>query len=286
VRRLWRRFRSRRDATRRAQAAPSPTTVHADAGAAQPGSSRRLRVVTYNVHKCSGMDRRCSPGRIADVLREIDADVIALQEVMMRGGSAPEHDQARFIADALGFHLQRGANRVHRGADYGNVVLSRFPLRGGRNHDISVAGHERRGCMRADVELAPGRVLHVFNLHLGVSATERRKQGRALVEDGIIETDDLAGPRVVVGDFNDWRAELTPRLLAARLNSIDIRNNLRRSRTYPGLLPLTHLDHIYFDDGLELENVVLHRTRRTLVASDHLPLAADFRVGGAAGDAP
>jgi endonuclease/exonuclease/phosphatase family metal-dependent hydrolase len=241
------------------------------------GPVERLRVVTYNAHMCVGLDRRCSPRRIAAVLREIDGDVIALQEVVVRQGGAAEHDQARFLADELGFHVVVGANRAHRGGQYGNVVLSRHPLTSRENHDLSVPGRERRGCMRVDVELGGGRVLHVFNLHLGTAAWERRRQGLKLVEGGILESDSILGPRLVLGDFNDWRAELTPRLLAARLNSLDISNHLRRTRTYPGLLPVTHLDHMFFDEALELENVVLHRTRRTLVASDHLPLAADFR---------
>jgi endonuclease/exonuclease/phosphatase family metal-dependent hydrolase len=236
-----------------------------------------LRVVTYNVHKCVGLDRRSSPRRIAAVLREIDGDVVALQEMAFGEGSKAEHDQARFLGDALGFHVEVGANRLHRGAHYGNVVLSRYPLKGGRNHDLSVPGRERRGCMRVDVELGSERVLHVFNLHLGTAAWERRRQGQKLIDEGILENDALVGPRMVLGDFNDWRRELTPRLLGARLNSLDIRNHLRRTRTYPGLLPVTHLDHMFFDDLLELQNVVLHRTRRTLMASDHLPLAADFR---------
>lgn len=245
-----------------------------------------LRIVTYNVHKCRGLDGRISPRRILEVLQEIDADLIALQEVVIREGSAAEHDQARFLANELGLHLQIGANRTHRGGAYGNAVLSRFPLGSERNYDLSVKGRERRGCMRTDVRLGPNRVLHVFNLHLGTAAWERRRQGLKLIDDQIIENEGLAGPRVVLGDFNDWRRELTPRLLAARLNSIDIQSHLRRTRTYPGLLPLTHLDHIYFDAHLELQNVVLHRTRKTVMASDHLPLAADFRLRATAAPTP
>jgi endonuclease/exonuclease/phosphatase family metal-dependent hydrolase len=238
----------------------------------------RLRIVTYNVHKCRGMDARARPQRIADVLREIGADVIALQEVVSVERSLAHHDQARFLAEALGLHLSLGANRIHRGGVYGNAVLSRFPIRAGRNYDLSVEGREKRGCLRVDLRLDEARTLHVFNLHLGTAMWERRRQGRELIESGIVDNPELHGPRIVLGDFNDWRAELAPRLLAARLNSVDIRTHLRRTRTYPGLVPIAHVDHIYFDDRLELENLVLHRTRRALVASDHLPLAADFRL--------
>jgi endonuclease/exonuclease/phosphatase family metal-dependent hydrolase len=238
----------------------------------------RLRIVTYNVHKCRGMDARSSPQRIAGVLREIEADVIALQEVLCVEGSLAHHDQARFLADTLGLHVRLGVNRTHRGGVYGNAVLTRLPPCGERNYDLSVDGREKRGCMRVDLRLDDTRTLHVFNLHLGTAMWERRQQGQKLIEGGIIDNPELHGPRVVLGDFNDWKRELTPRLLAARLNSVDIRTHLRRTRTYPGLVPVAHVDHIYFDDGLQLENLILHRTRRTLVASDHLPLSADFRL--------
>jgi endonuclease/exonuclease/phosphatase family metal-dependent hydrolase len=245
-----------------------------EAAAAEPV---RFRIVTYNIHKCRGLDARSSPARIAAVLRDVEADVIALQEVLCYEGRRAEHDQARFLADALGMHLRLGAIRTHRGGVYGNAVLSRLAPAGERHYDLSVPGREKRGCMRVDFRLDDARVLHVFNLHLGTSMAERRVQGRKLVE-GVVDDPAANGPRIVLGDFNDWRAELAPRLLAARLNGVDIRAHLRRRRTYPGLVPIMHIDHIYFDDRLELESVVLHRTRRTLVASDHLPLAADFLV--------
>jgi len=237
-----------------------------------------MRVVTYNIHRAKGMDRRVRPARIVDVLREIGADVIALQEVLSFEGGRRELDQARYFAEELGLHLGLGINRTLRGGTYGNVVLSRYPLASTCNYDLSVKRREKRGCLRTDVQISEQRIIHVFNLHLGTSFLERRRQARKLVEARIIDGHDLVGPRVVLGDFNEWTAGLTSRVLSARLNSVDIRTHLRRSRTYPGLFPIMHLDHIYFDDAIELERLALHRTRTTLVASDHLPLVADFRV--------
>ena len=89
---------------------------------------------------------------------------------------------------------------------------------------------------------------------------------------------ELNGPRLVLGDFNEWAPGLTTRLLRSHLTSVDIHKHLRRRRTYPGVLPLLHLDHIYHDDALELTGLTLHRTRTALVASDHLPLVADFKL--------
>ena len=240
-----------------------------------------LRIVTYNVHRCRGIDNRERPGRIVDVLREVDADVVALQEVLSISGANREKDQAQFIAEELGLNHVAGENRKLKGGSYGNVVLSRFPLRLVRNHDISVRARERRGCLHTDVDVAGADTVHVFNVHLGTAYLERRHQGRRLVEEEILSNQELKGARIMLGDFNEWTRGLTTRLLRAHLKSVDVKNYLQRAKTFPGLLPVLHLDHIYFEDRLELKGLTVHRTRKALVASDHLPLVADFGLPAA-----
>ncbi|HZG53627.1 MAG TPA: endonuclease/exonuclease/phosphatase family protein [Pyrinomonadaceae bacterium] len=253
-----------------------------------------MRIVTYNVHKCRGLDRRVRPARIASVLRELDADIIALQEVLSVGGGAREMDQARFIAEELGYDYCIGENRRLGGGAYGNVILSRLPWRHVHNYDITWRGRERRGCLRVDIETGgaggaategaggaaegAGRLLHLLNVHLGTAYIERRHQARQLVGDRILGSAELTGARVVLGDFNEWTKGLATRLLTEQLQSADLRTHLRSPRTYPGALPLVHLDHIYFDPALELQQLTLHKSLTALVASDHLPLVADFRV--------
>jgi endonuclease/exonuclease/phosphatase family metal-dependent hydrolase len=248
----------------------------------------RLRVVTYNIHRGRGMDGRLRPGRIAEVLKEIDADVIALQEVVCGAeGGAREEDQGRFLAEELGLHHQLGENRKLRGAAYGNVALSRFPLRVVTNHDLSVEGYERRGALHTDVYLTDADVLHVFNVHLGTAFLERRHQARRLSgrRTGFLHNEELTGPKIVLGDFNEWTPGLTTRMLGSHLKSVDIRKHLGRSKTYPAIMPVLHLDHIYYDGPLELKGLRLHRTRKAMMASDHLPLVADFEHVGIAAKA-
>lgn len=241
-----------------------------------------MRVVTYNVHKCRGLDRRVRPSRIASVLRETGGDIIALQEVVsIRETPQRERNQAHYIAEELGFHYCIGENRKHNGGAYGNVVLSRWPLRLVHNYDITWRGREPRGCLRVDIELQTDgdnvHLLHVFNVHLGTAFVERRGQGRRLLSEDILRHPSLKGARIVLGDFNEWTHGLASRLLGAELESADVRRHLPRARTYPGPFPFLHLDHIYYDSSLELERMTLHRTLTALVASDHLPLVADFR---------
>jgi endonuclease/exonuclease/phosphatase family metal-dependent hydrolase len=238
-----------------------------------------FRIATYNVHKCRGLDRSVRPHRIAAVLKQTSADIIALQEVVSVSDSQQrERDQARFIAEELGMFHCVGENRRLHGGSYGNVLLSRFPIRYTHNYDITWRGREPRGCLRADVEVDSTVLLHVFNIHLGTAFVERRYQGRQLVSPGILCDETLRGARLVVGDFNEWTRGLASRLLAAEFESVDIRRHLRRTRTYPGPLPLLHLDHIYFSSSLQLERLTLHKSLTALVASDHLPMVADFRL--------
>jgi len=235
-----------------------------------------LRVATYNIHKGRGLDRRVQIARIAGVLREIGADIIALQEVLSVEGRMPEDHQARFIAHELGLHYRMGETRRLNGGAYGNVTLSRFPFVHVHNYDITLPGREERGCLRTDLGILPDRVLHVFNLHLGTSYRERIYQGRKLFDSRILETLS-SGPRVILGDFNEWFSGLASRLLKHHFKSVPVRPFFGRSRTYPGFFPLVHLDHIYFE-GMEPAKVMLHRTRRSMIASDHLPIIVDFRL--------
>jgi endonuclease/exonuclease/phosphatase family metal-dependent hydrolase len=243
-----------------------------------------LRVVTYNIHRGRGLDGRLKPGRIAEVLREIDADVIALQEVVCGADTGREGDQGRFLADELGLHYQLGENRKLKGAAYGNVALSRFPLKVVSNHDLSVEGYERRGALHTDVCLTESETLHVFNVHLGTAFLERRHQARRLSErkTGLLHNEELRGAKIVLGDFNEWTPGLATRMLGSHLKSVDILKHLGRSNTYPAFMPILHLDHIYYDGPLELKALRLHRTRTAVMASDHLPLVAEFEHTGLA----
>lgn len=242
-----------------------------------------FRIATYNIHKCRGLDRRVRPGRIAEVLAEVDADIVALQEVWSVEGTTGDANQARHIARALNMECVAGINRSFSGGAYGNVVLSRLPLGAHFNHDITWRKREPRGCLRVDVEVE-GALLHIFNVHLGTAFVERRHQGRRLMDADILNDAELTGARIVLGDFNEWMRGLASDLLARNFQTADPRTHLRRSRTYPGVIPFLHLDHIYYDSALELVALTLHRSRTALIASDHLPLVADFKLRPAATD--
>ena len=239
-----------------------------------PGATATLRIATYNVHRCRGLDGRTRPERIAAVLSEIDADIVALQEVVGAGPRGGGH--AEELGAALGMGWVMAPARLLRGHQFGNVVLSRFPIVQHLEHDLSWKTCEPRRLQRVDIRVNGG-TLHVYNVHLGTAILERRHQAGRLAT--IVSERQVADPKLVLGDFNEWMRGLATTLLSARLNSVDLRDFLPRRRTYPGVFPLLHLDHIYYAGCVEVVRIALPRTRLALVASDHLPLVADVKVG-------
>ena len=234
-----------------------------------------LRVATYNIHRCRGMDRRVMPARIAEVLREIDADVVAMQEVVGAGPSGS--GQAEEIGAALGMGWVMAPVRHLRRHLFGNVVMSRYPILQHGQYDLSWRTCEQRACQHAALDLGEDRLLHIYNVHLGTAVLERRYQAPRLAS--FVHDRRVQGPKIILGDFNEWMRGLATRTLSSLFESVDIRSHLRRRRTYPGIFPVLHLDHIYYEGDVDVRSVELPRSRKALMASDHLPLVANLTVG-------
>jgi len=233
-----------------------------------------LRIATYNIHRCRGLDRRVIPSRTADVIAAIGADVVALQEVIGADASHPGH--AEELGAALGMGWVMAPARRLRGHLFGNVVLSRLPIRDHAQYDLTWRHREPRCCQRVDLAVEHHTV-HLYNVHLGTSLIERRHQAVRLA--AVVHDRRVAGPKLVLGDFNEWTRGLATKMLSEKLHSVNLLKHLKRRRTYPGVFPLLHLDHIYYDGArVEVRQVELPRTRRALIASDHLPLVADVRI--------
>ena len=238
-----------------------------------------FRITTYNIHKCRGLDRRVRPRRIVEVLKETDADIIALQEVVGMDEGELERNQVRSIANELGFDYRIGENRRVHGGAYGNAVLTRLPIVTQHNHDITQRKKEPRGCLEVilalDGQQPSANLLRIYNVHLGTGFFERRYQATRLIQV-LGDPSDQARPRLLLGDFNEWPRGLVSSLLGKHFNTAEPRRRLGRAWSYPGILPLAHVDHIYYDSPLKVTNVAVHRSRLALMASDHLPIVADF----------
>jgi len=248
----------------------------------------RLRLLTYNIHRAIGLDRRFRPDRVARILIEHDADVVLLQEVDEGVPRSREIDLARELAEMAGYpHVAVGHNvRLPKGR-YGNATLSRHPIIKERNLDLTIGRRKRRGCQHTELFVAgpTGRshTLEVFNLHLGLSARERAKQISVLSQ-----STELAGVStnvacVVAGDFNDWRSLLRP-ILTESLSfrcATDRRHGPDHAlRTFPAVFPRGPLDRIYYRGPLRLLWAHRCRLRLSRVASDHIPIIAQFELSG------
>ena len=225
---------------------------------------KTLTVVSYNIHRARGLDQRVDVDRIAEVLSETGADVVGLQEVFA--------SQAASVARDLGMEVAMGPTRSWSFAHYGNAVLSRLAVRDHYRFDLTRPGREPRGGLRVDLDA--GRILlHLFNVHFGLRFRERREQVELLLARRMTDR-PLEGPRVLMGDFNEW---LPGPVVRSLRREFGVRRR-RLRRTHPAPFPLFPLDQIFWDAGLEAEQLRVHRSRLARVASDHLPLVARLRL--------
>lgn len=243
-----------------------------------------LRVLTYNIHRAIGVDRRFRPERIVEIISHHHPDLALLQEVDEGVPRSRELHLAKELADALGFpHLAFGANVSLKKGRYGNATLSRFPIVRERNIDLTVGTRKRRGCQHTTLKI-PGqreRILEVFNAHLGLSAKERDRQARMLLQTP--EFKNVHGRTLCLlgGDLNDWRARMDPFLqevLGFTSGTERTRGISKSIPTYPSFAPQGGLDRLYFRGPLRLRSARACRLKLSRVASDHLPVIADFEL--------
>jgi len=228
-----------------------------------------VRLATYNIHKGVGRDRRRDPARIAAVIRDLGAGIIALQEVdAQRGGpaGAPEID---YLAEAAGYRIVVGPTRTRGDRSYGNVLLSAYPVRSVRRLDLTVAGREPRGALDVEVEVQ-GEPLRVLATHLGLFAPERVRQVRRLLEH---LGGSPAGPMVLLGDFNEWRPFARPLRMLHRAFG-----RTPAPPGFPASFPVLALDRIWVRPAGGLGAVRAWRTLAARNASDHLPVTGHFLI--------
>lgn len=238
-----------------------------------------FRIASYNTHKCRGIHGAISPERVIRVIEELDADILCLQEIVDAPGGTGKYDQARQIAEALPeLNSAFGETRPLHGGRYGNMLMTRFPIREVRSHDITKSVREERGVLQCSIEIGHSLYVNVFNVHLGTGYLERRRQLEVLIGPAILAQPMLTGPRIVIGDFNEWTRGITTRLLQQNFQSDRPIRNRRSARTFPGVLPILSLDHCYYEAPLKMEGTKIWRSRRAMIASDHLPLIADFSL--------
>lgn len=317
--------RTARPAVRRAQ--PLPTSAPSSAERPAAPAPKAVRVATYNIHKgvirdLFGLRRVSRIHELRDRLHELGADLVFLQEVQGRHTrhaerfeAWPEEPQDQFLARSPSlrhtFETAYGRNANYLHGHHGNALLSRFPILGRENRDVSDHALEKRGVLHCRIDVA-GREVHCFVAHFGLLARSRARQAEALI-DWIAREVPADAPLIVAGDFNDWRNLLSERLceslgvhevfdvingrsrvaervvhfvrdrlaehgaaeVAARLPRMV--RAVRTARTYPALVPWLRMDRIYVR-GFEVRDAQVLRGPQWAQLSDHSPLVADLHL--------
>jgi endonuclease/exonuclease/phosphatase family metal-dependent hydrolase len=249
-----------------------------------PRAEVSFRVMTYNVHRCRGVDRAWSPERIAEVIASCHPDIVGLQELDVGRARSGHVDQAKMIAHDLGMDLQFfPALRIMEEL-YGDAILSRWPARtvkAGPLPALRLPGLEPRGALWSSIQMGNATV-QVINTHLSVFGRERLMQVNALLGPEWLGDPDCHEPVILMGDFNATTRSRGYRRLAARLHdahrALPRRAGAPNRATFPTRYPSLRIDHIFVGPSVEILDVRTVRTPLASFASDHLPVVAELRV--------
>jgi len=240
----------------------------------------KVRVLSYNIHKCiGGVDRRYQPARVVDAVAFYEPDVVLLQEVDAGARRSNGDRQVDLLGEQLGYkHRAWFPNvKVRGGGEYGNAILSRWPLTASSNIDLTVGNRKARSVLHGEIRVrhdSVDRVVHIFNMHLGLSQPERRTQLATFLDCHPFAGLHHDTPVIIGGDFNDVYGRLGRLLFPSGFRSVE-----RPPLTFPAWAPLRALDSIYVRGAVDLLGVHRGETDLARRASDHRPLFADIVVG-------
>lgn len=230
----------------------------------------RIAIGSYNIHSCRGLDFRRSPSRIAAVLKELDCDIYALQEVDNEPGDTEDSRQLEYLSEAMDMAAVPGLRIVRHSGEYGNALLTRLPIVSVHRHDLSYWRFEPRGALDVELDVG-GRHARVIATHLGLSRAERRVQWRQLLK--AVATAPAEQPTVVLGDMNEWFPGSATLRDAHRILGEPL-----APPEFPSFAPCLALTRIWVRPVSAIVSIGVHRTALARRASDHLPLKAIIDV--------
>ena len=239
----------------------------------------KLRVLSYNIHKCiGGVDRRYEPSRIIEVIRKLDADVVMLQEVDAGVKRSNGDRQAELLGNELGlrYHTWFPNVDIRGGGQYGNAILSRYPLIESSNIDLTLRFKKRRSVLHGVLRVRHDdvdRTVHVFNMHLGLARYERKRQLEMFLNSHPFAHLHHDTPIVVGGDLNDVYGRLGQLLAPSGFRGIE-----RRPLTFPAWGPMRALDAIFVRGAMDFMKLSRCDSELARRASDHRPIIADVRL--------
>lgn len=241
----------------------------------------RVRIMTYNVHGCRGLDRLISTRRIADVIASANPDIVALQELDVGRVRSDKLDQAEAIAKYLGMNFQFSpAVRVLE-EQYGDAILTALPsrlIKAAALPGIRFPRLEPRGALWTEISVH-GVKLQMLTTHLGLIRRERVAQAEALTGAGWLSHPDCQGPKILAGDFNFLsRSRAHAKISGIVKDTHQAMPRAKRHATFPARFPRFRIDYIFASPSIQVERVETVRTGIARIASDHLPLIADLKL--------
>jgi len=240
------------------------------------------RIVTYNVHRCVGNDRRLDVGRVAEALAKLEPDIVALQELDVgrarTGGVDQAHEIAKLLDMACHFHA---ALKVEE-EQYGDAILTCYPERlvkaGALPGHPAIRALEPRGALWVEVEV-DGAPVQVINTHLGLVPKEQQIQASHLAGAAWLGHPQCRGPTILLGDFNATATSVVYRTFLKGLSAArTLAPTKTPTATFPSPLPVLRIDHLFVSPEIKVTDVFAPFAPITRVASDHLPLVMDFEV--------
>ena len=232
----------------------------------------QLKILSYNVHKGRAFfSRQKTWQAIDELLHEHHPDIVFLQEFLYEKESEKLLEK---LMDKLWPHYSWGKNATTGNSDYGNAILSKFPILEDKNTDISTNALEKRGLLYAKVQPKLNENLHLFCSHINLTEAGRKKQ-LAMIQKIISQR---AGDErfILAGDFNDWNEKLHPEIQKTLcVEEIFEKTCGQLLITSPSIYPMFSLDRIYYRGILPLEGRRIDHKKWRLL-SDHLPILASI----------
>ncbi|HYE45996.1 MAG TPA: endonuclease/exonuclease/phosphatase family protein [Caulobacter sp.] len=241
----------------------------------------KLRLMTWNVHRCVGVDKRLDVERCARVIAAARPDIVGLQELDVGRRRTGGVDQAHRLAQLVEMTHRFNAAMHIEEERYGDALMTHLPERLVRAGPLpgypKIRALEPRGAVWIAVELPDGRELQVINTHLGLVPQEQKKQAAALVEDWMAD-EAFTAPAVLMGDFNATPFNAPYRILSAAMKDAQLMWPGAPMSTYPSAFPFMRIDHVFVSRGVKVLRIESPFDPESRKASDHLPLIVEIEI--------
>jgi endonuclease/exonuclease/phosphatase family metal-dependent hydrolase len=245
-------------------------------------NSGEIRIMTYNIHSCVGIDSKVRPERVARVINHFDPDIVAVQEVDCHRPRSGGHDQAQVIADHLRMKHVFQAMFEEQNERYGIAVFSKYPMEVVKTGFLTEAGKSRwpeaRGAIWVKLKIEGDRFFHFVNTHFGLGKAERFLQLQKLAGDEWLGSIPANEPVILCGDFNTGPKSKIFRMLAGLRDAQQLVEGMKPRATFSSVNPLLRLDHVFVSSHFTVNAVEVPRTPTSVVASDHLPVCVELSI--------